>query len=104
MDIKQYTGAHWPVMQGNDIHAFLDESKNYCLNTERLVLEAIRKAKNGITLKGLIQQLKPQLGTWPDAADEGLAHPLVGNLRRLEDRGQIVRGRENTGLVCWTPA
>lgn len=103
MDIAMYSGAHWPVMTGPDIGAFLDESKNYFLHTEQSVLEAVKK-QPGVTLKDLIGQLKSALGTWPDEADEGLTHPLHANLRRLEDRGLVVRGKNSAGLTCWTAA
>src|SRR5438132_1654530 len=40
MNIDTYSGAHWPVTRGNDIGAFLDESKNYALHVEQQLLDA----------------------------------------------------------------
>lgn len=102
MDIETYSGAHWPLMRGNDIGAFLDESKAYALHVEQKLLDTIRHAKRGINLQELIQLLKPELGTWPADQDFNLAFPMHGNLRRLEDRELIRRGRGTDGLVEWT--
>jgi glyoxylase-like metal-dependent hydrolase (beta-lactamase superfamily II) len=102
MDIDTYSGAHWPVTQGKDIGAFLDESKHYAQHVEQKLLDTIRKAGRPVGLKELIKLMKPQIGTWPDNQDEAMAFPLNGNLRRLEDRGLIQRERGNNNLVEWT--
>jgi glyoxylase-like metal-dependent hydrolase (beta-lactamase superfamily II) len=104
MDIETYSGAHWPMTRGSEIGAFLDESKNYALHAERKLLETIRSVGRGIGLKELMKTLKPELGTWPDSQDDLMAYPLAGNLRRLEDRGAIIRGRGQHGLIEWKAA
>jgi hypothetical protein len=104
MNIDTYSGAHWPVTRGNDIGAFLDESKNYALHVEQQLLDAINDIGRPIGLKELMKLLKPGIGSWPDNQDEAMTFPLYGNLRRLEDRGLIVRGRSKDGLAEWTAA
>jgi glyoxylase-like metal-dependent hydrolase (beta-lactamase superfamily II) len=104
MDIETYSGAHWPLTRGKDVGAFLNESKNYALHVEQQLLDAINDVGHPIALKELIKMLKSNIGTWPADQDDNLAFPLHGNLRRLEDRGQIVRRQGKNGLVEWTAA
>ncbi len=104
MDIDTYSSAHWPLQHGNEVGVFLDESKNYALHVEQLLLDTIRRLGRAVGLKELIKLLKPQMGTWPDNQDDNMAAPLGGNLRRLEDRGLIRRGRDTAGLVEWSVA
>src|SRR5258708_7294622 len=89
MDIETYSGAHWPVMHGNDIGAFLDESKSYPLIVEQILLNTIRRLERGGGMKELIRPLKPELGTWPADQDEATSYPLTGSLRRREDTGRV---------------
>ncbi len=104
MDIETYSGAHWPVMYGQDIGAFLDDSKAYALHVEQLLLDAVRRHEDGVNLQTLIAELKPAVGTWPTAQDHNLAFPMHGNLRRLEDRSLVIRKIDKDGLVEWSPA
>ena len=104
MDIETYSGAHWPVMRGADIGAFLDDSKTYALHVEQLLLGAVQGHAHGVTLRTLVAELKPKVGTWPAEQDHNLAFPMHGNLRRLEDRGLIVRTVGKAGIVEWRPA
>jgi glyoxylase-like metal-dependent hydrolase (beta-lactamase superfamily II) len=104
MDIEIYSGAHWPIKQGNDVGTFLDESKNYVLFVEQKLLDTIRNLGRGVGLQELMKILKPALGTWPDSQDFLMAYPLAGNLRRLEDRELIIASRAGNGLVEWSAA
>jgi glyoxylase-like metal-dependent hydrolase (beta-lactamase superfamily II) len=104
MNIQTYSGAHWPLKYGNDVGAFLDESKNYCLHVEAKLLESVRATRKPITMRELIDQLKPTLGTWPANQDENLAFAFNGNLHRLEDRNLILRTRTSDNRAAWTSA
>ncbi len=104
MDIQMFSPAHWSVQTGNDVKTFLDESKNYCLHVEQKLLTTLQASDQPLSLKALIARLKPDLGTWPDSQDDNLAYPFAGNLRRLEDRGLVQRGRDGDNFVTWSTA
>lgn len=101
MDIAIYSPAHWPIQHGNEVGVFLDESRNYVMRVEALLLEVVRAAREPITLRQLIADLKPRVGEWPADQDENLAPPFTGSLRRLEDRGYVEQVRGIDGFVAW---
>jgi glyoxylase-like metal-dependent hydrolase (beta-lactamase superfamily II) len=101
MDIAHYSGAHWPLMHDSDIGSFLDESKNYAQFVEQKLLTTIRELRRPVGLHELIKLVKPDLGSWPENMDELMTYPLHGNLRRLEDRELIIRGRGTNGHIEW---
>lgn len=104
MDIQTFSPAHWPVQSGEDVKAFLDESSAFCLHTEDVLLRTILAGTQPLTLAALMAALKPELGHWPDAVDNMMAYPLLGNLRRLESRGAIQAARNSDGCIVWTGA
>ena len=53
---------------------------------------------------GFSVQMNDKTIVYPNNQDEAMTFPLYGNLRRLEDRGLIVRGRSKDGLAEWTAA
>lgn len=100
MQIDTYSPAHWPVRTGNDIAEFFRESKNYCLHLESRLMQMA--AAGPFTLIDACNTLGPQVGEWPRGFDIVLQHPLLGNLRFLEQRGRLITGRNADGLKTWS--
>lgn len=100
MNLAQYSGAHWPLLEGAVIAEFLHESRNYCLYLERMLL-ALAQQRGSFTLKEAIAELAPQIGDWPDHNDALLTAPFSGNLARLVQRGHLTTGRNTDNLVVW---
>ena len=91
LDAEMLCLAHWPVKHGHKIGDFLDESRRYVEQVDRLMLEALQRAKNGATMRDLMSELGPRLGDWPREADELLAFSFAGHLERFEGRGLVKR-------------
>ena len=83
--------AHWPVKRGHEVQDFLDESRQYVEQVERLMIGALKGKSTGATMRELMSELGPKLGDWPRGADELLAFSFAGHLERLESRGLAVR-------------
>ena len=87
--VTSYIGSHWPVARGEEeIAAFCEESRRFCMHTEQLVLSEVRRSEN-VRLAELINRLGPQLGPWGRGEDTELRFALAGHLDLLERRGAV---------------
>ena len=92
--ITAYAGCHWPVCrEEEEVSAFCEESRRFCIHTEQLVLAEVRRSE-GVGLGQLMERLGPQLGDWPRRADADLCFVLGGHLDLLERRGAVHAQRE----------
>jgi glyoxylase-like metal-dependent hydrolase (beta-lactamase superfamily II) len=94
--------SHYPVYEGDQVGEFLALSRAYVdrIDAELRGLLADRPG----TMRELIEQLGPGLGTWPAVAHEYLVHPFAGHLERLERDGRVRRTRASGARVGyrWT--
>jgi type IV pilus assembly protein PilB len=97
MDIDTYSGAHWPVQRGTEVGEFIRESRNYCLLVEQKLLDFAAE-KPGFTLRQAIETLGPQLGSWPEGANQDFSYGMLGNLDRLTRRGILTTDRLYSAL------
>lgn len=95
--------AHFPVMRGDAVQDFLNLSRNYCENAERLILKAIRDSDDPLGLPELISQLSDTLGMWPERRRPLLAWSFLGHLERLEHYDRVLRV-DAEDYVKWTSA
>lgn len=102
MELAQLSPAHWPVQQDHDVDGFLRESREFCLLVERKLLEFAHD-RPAFTLREAIDTLGLTLGDWPPATNQDFSYGMLGNLNRLAQRGQLITGRNNDGLVTWRP-
>lgn len=100
MEIDLLSSAHWPLQQGPDVAAFVNESRNYCLLVERKLLDFAR-ATSGFTLREAIEQVGPTLGRWPAAANQDFSYGMAGNLESLTKRGLLRAERNRAGWIEW---
>lgn len=84
-----YVGCHWPVKRGAEVAEFCDESRDFVLKAEALILAELKNAPNGLTLTELCAQVGPALGTWPAPVNHELCYAFAGHLDDLESRGVI---------------
>jgi NAD(P)-dependent dehydrogenase (short-subunit alcohol dehydrogenase family)/glyoxylase-like metal-dependent hydrolase (beta-lactamase superfamily II) len=97
--IDTLAGCHWPVARGAAaVAAFLDETQQFVERAERALLNALARHPAGLTLRELLLETGPELGSWPRAADLELAYPLAGHLARLEAQG---RASVNRSVRPW---
>ena len=101
MDIEIFSAAHWPLQRGSEIAEFLRESRNYCLNVEKLLLEYAGSRK-AFTLLEAMDEVGPKVASWSPDGNGLLTFPFNGNLQRLVQRGQLIEGRNADNLVTWS--
>jgi glyoxylase-like metal-dependent hydrolase (beta-lactamase superfamily II) len=101
MDIDLLSAAHWPVQKGVDVADFIGESRNFCLNVERKLLQMAGE-RPSYTLREAIETVGPTLGGWPAAANQDFSYGMAGNLHSLVKRGLLKSGRNEEGLVEWS--
>ena len=85
MRLDKLFSCHWPNCTTNDqVNAFLNESRNYCLHAEAAILETLLAAgPNGLTLKDICTLAKPKLGDWPPEKDSETRSMALGHLQHL---------------------
>ncbi|MGH9342693.1 MAG: MBL fold metallo-hydrolase [Terriglobia bacterium] len=81
--------CHWPLKRANEVQQFLAESLAFVRGAEQLILSQLLNAPGALTLRDLISNLGPTLGSWPRAADSELVYALAGHLDLLVSRKQI---------------
>lgn len=84
--------SHYPAYEGEAGQAFLALGLGYIDRVECTLRDAIRNAKNGITMRGLIDQTSAALGTWPDGTY--LCWPFTGHLERMLEHGIITKSHD----------
>lgn len=102
MDIDLLASSHWPNQTGKDVAAFIQTSKDYCLDVEARLLELARS--RSFTLREAIDVLGPKLGNWPLAANQDFSYGMAGNLARLTQRGLLRTSRRADNLIVWSAA
>jgi glyoxylase-like metal-dependent hydrolase (beta-lactamase superfamily II) len=100
MSIDTLLTSHYPVKRGSEVAEFLGESRSYVDRIDAALIEALKAAKNGQTLKELIAGLKSTVGKWPDGAEAFLNVPLMGHLERLAHYGKLSHSRRD-GLMTF---
>jgi len=96
LPIATYVGSHWPILRGEEIRQFCDDSRDFVDRAERLLLALIENEPK--TLRECCSLLGPQLGEWPREADSALSYAVKGHLVQLESRGRI-RGWKSGGEI-----
>jgi glyoxylase-like metal-dependent hydrolase (beta-lactamase superfamily II) len=102
MDIEIFSPAHWEVQHGAAVAEFLRESRNFCLNNERLLLEMA--GKGPFTLQEAIKRLARQIGDWPPSFDGAMVHPFNANLERLIGMRKLTKSHNDAGIVVYVLA
>lgn len=80
--------AHYEVMEGPEVEAFLDRSADFVLRTRATVEANLREARE-VTLASILASLAPELGPFSSFPNE-LAGSLRAHLRELVAAGLAV--------------
>jgi glyoxylase-like metal-dependent hydrolase (beta-lactamase superfamily II) len=89
LDLARLVGSHYPVIEGEAVGAFLEESAAFCNRLEEAVLEALGSSPSALPTRAVIQTVAPRVRAWPEAADLSLCAAVVGHLEDLRDRGLV---------------
>jgi glyoxylase-like metal-dependent hydrolase (beta-lactamase superfamily II) len=98
--IEHIFSGHWPALHGKEVRAFLNESREFVLTTDSLLLAYFKGHHGGITLKQILTDLGPKLGDWPTETAAFLQFALYGHLVRLQQKGVI--HQDNSQPVEWS--
>jgi glyoxylase-like metal-dependent hydrolase (beta-lactamase superfamily II) len=83
-----FTG-HWPSLHGRGVAQFLASTREFVLRADELLGSYFRAHHGGVTLKQILYDLSPRLGTWPQDTAPFLQFAMYGHLVRLEQKGII---------------
>jgi glyoxylase-like metal-dependent hydrolase (beta-lactamase superfamily II) len=91
-------GCHWPAARGEGVGAFLDESRAYVERIDELARACLGEAPDGITLRGLIEQVNERLDEpWDPGVAQELVYSLHGHAEQLAEHA----GRNADGHVVY---
>jgi glyoxylase-like metal-dependent hydrolase (beta-lactamase superfamily II) len=78
---QELHGCHWPAQRGDDVQAFLDETRAYVEQIDALVRDALAEPR---TLRELIVRVNERLERpWPDGLAQELVYSVHGHAERL---------------------
>ena len=85
MKLDRLYSCHWPDCTDNaSVNRFLEESRAYALRAEQAILETVKASgSEGMTMRDICLQAKPQLGDWPAEKDLETRSMACGHLQRL---------------------
>jgi glyoxylase-like metal-dependent hydrolase (beta-lactamase superfamily II) len=93
-------GCHWPAQRGDDVAAFLAETRDYVERIDGLVVAGL--SADAVTLRSLIARVNAQLDEpWPDGLEQELVYSVHGHVERLVERGQARTGRNGDGHLVY---
>ena len=103
LEIKTLYSGHWPIMTGEEIRDFINESRQTVELFDRVILSTLHQTRSGLTLKDLIDAVSNAVGDWPKDTWSVAMFSVYGHLDRLEQlrKVQAVRG---TRPVKWVLA
>ncbi len=100
LDIEWIYSGHWPVYHASQVGDFLSECRRFVERASSQVEKALERHPEGQTLKQLMDECGPVLGSWPENNRWLLMYPLHGHLALLEQQGAVKRVK-STGHVRW---
>ena len=89
LPIETVYSGHWPTMDGEEFHDFIDESRRTVERFDQVILEALRKNPNGLNLRQLIDVVSQSAGEWPAESNDLAMFPVHGHMTRLEEMGRV---------------
>lgn len=82
--------SHLEPMEQDVVGAYLDESAAFVAGLEQALVTLLADGR-AATVAELIAAVSPVVATWPDAARDSLAQPLLGHVEELCARGRLRR-------------
>ncbi|KQQ93159.1 hypothetical protein ASF62_15605 [Leifsonia sp. Leaf325] len=103
LDADLVLTAHYPVYEGEDATAFLDESVEYTELIDTVLAEELARSAGPATTLELVRAAGERLGPWNAEALDYAVFPVTGNLERMQRRG-LVSSEVVDGRRRWAPA
>ena len=103
LPIKTLCTAHWPPKRGEEIRAFIADSRQTVATFDQAILGGLAQERSGLNMKELIDIVGNVFGDWPKDTWIYIMFALKGHLDRLERRGQV-RFLNNIRPFLWTLA
>ncbi len=76
-------GCHWPSARGDEVTAFLDESRAYIEHVAALVRTCFAESPDGLTLRELIERVNERLDEpWEPGLAQELVYSVHGHVER----------------------
>jgi len=94
-----YSG-HWPTMRGEEVRAFIAESRQTVELLDHVIVSSLKKNRAGLTLKQLVDAVANAVGDWPPDSRNLAMFPVKGHIDRLQERGKI-RAVRGTRPIKW---
>lgn len=82
-------GAHWPLQRGDEVAAFLAESRRFVETAEAAIIAELEQSSAALSLREIIERVGPELGDWPSAVTIELVYAFAGHLERLQRFRQV---------------
>jgi len=93
LPVTTYSGCHWPVMRGEEIRTFCDESRQFVELTERLILQTFA-GQRWADAHGVVLRTRSATGRLAQGRHHTFCFAMAGHLEDLTSRGLI---REHGG-------
>jgi glyoxylase-like metal-dependent hydrolase (beta-lactamase superfamily II) len=92
---RELHGCHWPAARGDEVSAFLAETRDYVAHVDGLVRACLTEP---LTLKALIACVNGRLDApWPDEVAPELVYSVHGHAERLVAHGTATSTRGDDG-------
>jgi glyoxylase-like metal-dependent hydrolase (beta-lactamase superfamily II) len=86
--------SHYPVYSGDEVGAFLAESRRFVERTDQRLRSLLQVEGSGMTLREIIGAVNADLGAWPVSSAPALSQPIMGHLERMVAHGLVATGRK----------
>lgn len=96
---REFHGCHWPVARGDEVAAFIAETRDYVEHVDGLVRGCLA---DPLTLEDLITCVNRQLDApWPEDVAPELVYSIHGHVERLVARGDAKSLLGSDGRVIY---
>jgi glyoxylase-like metal-dependent hydrolase (beta-lactamase superfamily II) len=93
-------GCHWPTQRGDDVRAFVAETRAYVERIDGLVVASL--GDRPLTLRSMIARVNEQLDQpWPEHLEQELVYSIHGHIERLVEGGDATAERDKEGRVVY---
>ena len=100
MTPSELHGSHWPAQRGDEVTAFVAETRAYAERIDELVVAGL--GDQPLTLRSLIGRVNEQLDEpWPEHLELELVYSIHGHVERLVERGRATTARDEEGHVVY---
>jgi len=100
LEIKTLYSGHWPIMTGEEIADFINDSRKTVEVFDRAILSSLKKHAPGLNMKELIDVVSNEVGDWPKDTWTLAMFPVKGHMDRLEQLNKV-RAVRGTRPVKW---